>query len=93
MLLHSFFIALTAFRFDLEYPLECDDEYWDHPDPSLNFKQPPDKPSALSCFVQYLVGASLLTQRVIDFLTEINGYSGIYYANDCEYLVWRVAAC
>ena len=37
--------------FDLEFPAECDDEYWEHPDPSKAFRQPPGKPSTVSAFV------------------------------------------
>ncbi|KIJ07117.1 hypothetical protein PAXINDRAFT_19682 [Paxillus involutus ATCC 200175] len=40
--------------FDLDLPIECDDEYWDHLDPEQAFKQPPDKPSMISFFTNYL---------------------------------------
>ncbi|KAF7315862.1 Zn(2)-C6 fungal-type domain-containing protein [Mycena indigotica] len=33
---------------DVEYPIECDDEYWEHPDPELRFKQPEGKPSIMA---------------------------------------------
>lgn len=33
---------------------ECDDEYWDTPNPDLMFVQPPDTPSILTGFVCYL---------------------------------------
>ncbi|EKM58711.1 uncharacterized protein PHACADRAFT_253202 [Phanerochaete carnosa HHB-10118-sp] len=36
--------------FDLEMPIECDDEYWIHADPEQAFKQPPGKPSKISAF-------------------------------------------
>lgn len=36
--------------FDLEMPIECDDEYWTHPDPEQAFKQPPGKPSKATYF-------------------------------------------
>ncbi|PBK73560.1 hypothetical protein ARMSODRAFT_638994 [Armillaria solidipes] len=39
---------------DAEFPVDCDDEYWEHPDPEQAFVQPPDKPSLLSFFVSYL---------------------------------------
>ena len=41
--------------FDLDLPLECDDEYWEH-----GFQQPEDKPSSISFFNCYL--------RLIDIL-------------------------
>lgn len=42
--------ALQEEDFDLELPIECDDEYWDNPNPALRFKQPSDKPSLVSAF-------------------------------------------
>ncbi|KAE9408782.1 hypothetical protein BT96DRAFT_1100133, partial [Gymnopus androsaceus JB14] len=41
-------------EYDVEFPVDCDDEYWDHPDPSINFKQPADTPSKMSFFVHFL---------------------------------------
>ncbi|KAK0466102.1 fungal-specific transcription factor domain-containing protein [Desarmillaria tabescens] len=35
---------------DIDLPTECDDEYWEHPDPQQAFKQPPGKPSKVSYF-------------------------------------------
>ncbi|KAK7005700.1 Zn(2)-C6 fungal-type domain-containing protein [Favolaschia claudopus] len=46
--------ATTADDFDLDLPVECDDEYWDGPEP---FKQPPEKPSELAyvnCYIKLL---------------------------------------
>ncbi|KAG5645114.1 hypothetical protein DXG03_006928 [Asterophora parasitica] len=40
--------------FDVDFPAECDDEYWEHPDPSKRFKQPPNKPSYVTAFVLLL---------------------------------------
>ncbi|PPQ93067.1 hypothetical protein CVT25_011943 [Psilocybe cyanescens] len=40
--------------FDIEYPIECDDEYWEDEDPEKAFKQPPGKPCVISNFV-YLI--------------------------------------
>ncbi|ESK90240.1 hypothetical protein Moror_7694 [Moniliophthora roreri MCA 2997] len=39
--------------YDLETPRECDDEFWEHPDPNQAFKQPEGKPSVVSYFVTY----------------------------------------
>lgn len=38
--------------FDLDLPIDCDDEYWntDHPNPDERFKQPKDKPSLIASF-------------------------------------------
>ena len=40
--------------FDIEMPIECDDEYWDHPDPEQRWRQPPGKPSLVTAFNLYL---------------------------------------
>ncbi|KAK1226623.1 Gypsy retrotransposon integrase-like protein 1 [Marasmius sp. AFHP31] len=40
--------------YDLEYPVECDDEYWDHPDEKVAWKQPENKPAQASCWVWML---------------------------------------
>ncbi|KAF8992801.1 fungal-specific transcription factor domain-containing protein [Cyathus striatus] len=39
-------------HFDLDMPVECDDEYWEHPDPGLRFKQPEGVPSSVTTFNQ-----------------------------------------
>ncbi|KAF5349865.1 hypothetical protein D9758_014004 [Tetrapyrgos nigripes] len=33
--------ATSSDDFDIDLPVQCDDEYWEHPDPELAFKQPP----------------------------------------------------
>ncbi|KAA1476288.1 hypothetical protein DENSPDRAFT_843202 [Dentipellis sp. KUC8613] len=47
-------LSISEEDYDVEYPIECDDEYWDHPDPELNFKQPADKPSVMAHFTTFL---------------------------------------
>ncbi|CAA7262248.1 unnamed protein product [Cyclocybe aegerita] len=37
--------------FDLDLPIDCDDDYWEHPDPQKRFKQPPNKPSLITAFI------------------------------------------
>ena len=39
------------FSYDLELPIDCDDEYWPVDDKSEGFKQPPGKPSKLAAFI------------------------------------------
>ncbi|KAF9073616.1 putative fungal-specific transcription factor [Rhodocollybia butyracea] len=41
-------------EYDVELPINCDDEYWEHPDPDMAFKQPTGTPSKLSFFIHYL---------------------------------------
>ncbi|KAG7094859.1 hypothetical protein E1B28_005667 [Marasmius oreades] len=44
----------TPIDFNQEFPLEVDDEYWEHPDPDKCFKQPPGKPSTITFWVQFM---------------------------------------
>ncbi|KAE9392720.1 hypothetical protein BT96DRAFT_924543 [Gymnopus androsaceus JB14] len=40
--------------FDVDLPIECDEEYWEHTDPELAFQQPPGKPSTMSYWICFL---------------------------------------
>jgi len=42
-------------------PVDCDDEYWDHPDPEKRFKQPSNKTSSVTAFILYLKLQRILT--------------------------------
>ncbi|KAK1221321.1 Gypsy retrotransposon integrase-like protein 1 [Marasmius sp. AFHP31] len=46
--------ATTPDDFDCDLPSECDDEYWETPDPKQAFVQPTGKPSILSFFVTFI---------------------------------------
>ncbi|KAJ7782337.1 fungal-specific transcription factor domain-containing protein [Mycena maculata] len=46
--------AMTDDDYDVDYPVECDDEYWEHPDPQQRFQQPEGKPSVYTFMVKYL---------------------------------------
>ncbi|KAF5322742.1 hypothetical protein D9619_002011 [Psilocybe cf. subviscida] len=48
--------------YDIDFPIECDDEYWDPPsgNPDDAFKQPPGKPSYITAFVCALKLAQIL---------------------------------
>ncbi|KAF9062227.1 fungal-specific transcription factor domain-containing protein [Rhodocollybia butyracea] len=45
--------ATTGDDFDLELPVECDDEYWENEDPAKAFVQPPGVPPRSSFFIYY----------------------------------------
>lgn len=45
-------MAMHDQDYDQDPPVDCDDEYWDLPEP-LNFRQPNNKPSDLSYFICY----------------------------------------
>ncbi|KAF6759569.1 fungal-specific transcription factor domain-containing protein [Ephemerocybe angulata] len=40
--------------YDVDYPVECDDEFWENGDPELAFKQPPSRPSTITYFNQII---------------------------------------
>ena len=43
--------SLTPSSIDTEFPIECDDEFWDTPDPAMMFKQPEGTPSKMTAFI------------------------------------------
>ncbi|KAF8072284.1 fungal-specific transcription factor domain-containing protein [Lyophyllum atratum] len=53
--------AIQDEDFDVDLPVECDDEYWEHPDPSKRFKQPPNKPSYITGYILLLKLNQVLT--------------------------------
>ncbi|KAJ7765439.1 fungal-specific transcription factor domain-containing protein [Mycena maculata] len=46
--------AIQDEDFDLDFPIDCDDEYWETPDPAQAFHQPRGKPSRVAAFIAYL---------------------------------------
>ncbi|KAF5380653.1 hypothetical protein D9757_007023 [Collybiopsis confluens] len=46
--------ATDRAEYDLAMPIECDDEYWEHPDPNKAFKQPPGTPSTVTFWTTLL---------------------------------------
>ncbi|KAF8658322.1 hypothetical protein AX16_002090 [Volvariella volvacea WC 439] len=47
-------LSLQPEDIDVDLPTECDDEYWDCNDAKLNFRQPPEVPSAIAFFNCYV---------------------------------------
>ncbi|KAJ7452341.1 putative fungal-specific transcription factor [Mycena galericulata] len=45
-------LAMHEQDYDQDLPVDCDDEFWDLPEP-LNFRQPDHKPSDLAFFISY----------------------------------------
>ncbi|KAK1218475.1 hypothetical protein PQX77_018801 [Marasmius sp. AFHP31] len=41
-------------NFDLDLPMDIDDEYWENDNPSLAFRQPEGKPSKVASFIHWL---------------------------------------
>ncbi|KAG7444105.1 uncharacterized protein BT62DRAFT_995556 [Guyanagaster necrorhizus] len=54
-------VTLRYEDFDVGFPLECDDIYWNHPDSSRRFRQPTGRPSALSFFACLLKLVNTMT--------------------------------
>lgn len=63
-------VTLHYEDFDLDFPLECDDAFWDHSDPAQNFTQPSEQPSEISFFV-YL----LKLVNIMSYIKDIIYYS------------------
>jgi hypothetical protein len=42
------------FSFSVGLPIDCDDEFWEDPDPTMAFKQPEGRPSSISGFIHIL---------------------------------------
>ena len=47
---HCSSLSPSGRSFDVELPVECDDEYWAPEDPALAFKQPEGKPAKIMFF-------------------------------------------
>ncbi|KAK7439588.1 Gypsy retrotransposon integrase-like protein 1, variant 2 [Stygiomarasmius scandens] len=75
--------AISNDDFDVDLPIECDDEYWITPDPEQAFKQPPGQPAYVvywNTFVKLLdimsfAQRTIYTVRRSDFWTSM-GLSG-----------------
>ena len=65
-----------AHSFDLDLPLEVDDEYFESPNPALAFKQPPNKPARVAYFaaatkMSRILGYALRTiVRLIFYISD-----------------------
>ncbi|KAE9398887.1 hypothetical protein BT96DRAFT_957454 [Gymnopus androsaceus JB14] len=73
--------AIQDEDYDLDLPLEVDDEYWEHPDPAMAFRQPPGKPSIISAFTTFirlnvLLSMALRTIYAINKSKILMGFGG-----------------
>lgn len=72
-------IVLTGIlSFDVGLPTECDDEFWDHPDPEQAWKQPPGPPSKVSFFISFIKQTSILA-TVLEFEVSLFGSVSVRY--------------
>ena len=61
VLTSSNYYLRSFYSFDLELPMDVDDEYWQPIDGSEPFKQPPERPTAVSAFIHLLKLSQILS--------------------------------
>jgi hypothetical protein len=66
-------LAISEESYDVELPVECDDEYWENADSALAFKQPPGKPCQVSYFI-HLIKINLLHSHALRTIYSVNKY-------------------
>ena len=52
---------MDANSFDVELPVDCDDEFWETGDPATNFKQPNGRPSRMAAMIQHIQLAHIIS--------------------------------
>ncbi|KAG6861935.1 hypothetical protein C0995_009885 [Termitomyces sp. Mi166 len=70
-----------AFCYDVDLPVECDDEYWEPSDPSRAFKQPPDMPSSIAyfnCYIKLMDILACAMRALYSVKKHINGQETTY---------------
>lgn len=51
-------------EFDVGFPTECDDEFWDHLDPHQSWRQPESVPSKISFFISHIKQTAILASAL-----------------------------
>ena len=69
--------TLSLLSFDLDLPIDCDDEYWENEDPEKAWKQPSGKPSSMSYFIQFLKLGEVLGHVLRTIVRQTSGISAI----------------
>ena len=72
--------AAFDLSFDLDLPVECDDEYWSPADPKDAFKQPAGKPSKMSFFIAYLKLSQILAFALRTIVSSVT----LCYTANCR---------
>lgn len=72
---------MPAHSFDVEFPLDCDDEFWETGNPETDFKQPVGRPSHTSAPIHHfkltkIVSVALRTLFGIKKSKEAAGITG-----------------
>ncbi|KAJ3506007.1 hypothetical protein NLJ89_g7113 [Agrocybe chaxingu] len=73
--------AIQDEDYDLDFPIDCDDEYWEHPDPKKRFKQPPNTPSLMTAFIlklrlMHIMNCCIRGVYSISKINELYGWVG-----------------
>lgn len=55
----SALLILIVISMDLDFPVDCDDEYWDNP--GHEFEQPAGQPSRVTFFIHMLKACQILS--------------------------------
>lgn len=84
----------NSFSFDVDYPLDVDDEYWDTGNPQTDFKQPPGKPSKIAMYISLLSLERIVASAIMNVVrspasmrsckslkTDLNAVSDQYTVN------------
>jgi hypothetical protein len=62
-------IDSESFSFDVDYPLDVDDEYWDTGNPQTDFKQPPGKPSKIAMYISLLSLERIVASAIMNVVS------------------------
>ncbi|KAJ7578584.1 fungal-specific transcription factor domain-containing protein [Mycena floridula] len=77
--------------FDIDLPVECDDEYWEHPDPAQAFQQPVDKPCQVSAFICF-IQLTDMTATALRKLYCVNSMYNLFTSTTAEWEERNVAS-
>jgi hypothetical protein len=63
-------ITLNLHSFDLDLPVEVDDEYWENDDAALAFQQPPGKPALVASFNSFIRLSQIMAFALITLVSK-----------------------
>ncbi|GJE90306.1 fungal specific transcription factor domain-containing protein [Phanerochaete sordida] len=72
--------------FDLDFPTECDDEFWVAENPEQAFKQPSGRPSTVSHFVWYLK-LMQINSRALQNIYSLQGFKTLQNPGHAQQVV------
>jgi hypothetical protein len=63
---------IDVLSFDVDYPLDVDDEYWDTGNPETDFKQPANKPTKISSFISLLKLGRIIASAIMNVVRGLH---------------------